>query len=152
MPSIKLKPGQRRSQNEYNFESELKKRNIKYEYEPETIIIFPEFRHYWGKVSPITYTPDYKLYYNGRVIWVEVKGFARAEDFIKEKLAAKYFADKGEIFTMVSNFGTYETGTKAFYRYNKRSVVTTAIRRIKDKKQVGTNIPTFWDELQKITK
>lgn len=68
MPSVKLQPGQRRSENEINFERELQKRGIKYEYEPKTFVLMPTQEGTEGRIPAITYTPDYRIELNGKVI------------------------------------------------------------------------------------
>lgn len=68
MPSVKLKPGERRSENERFFEAELKRRGIVYEYEPTTFILMPAQQGTEGIIPAITYTPDYKLTINNKVI------------------------------------------------------------------------------------
>lgn len=133
MPSLKLKPWERRSRNEEQFEAELKKRGISYEYEPETMVLMPSCNGTDGKIGSTTYTPDYKLTFpNGKVMWIEVKGFARAADLLKNKLADWYITNKRQQgYMMVSQFGTKSRGTWGWYRYSQCNVLSRIDKAIK---------------------
>lgn len=157
MPSVKLQPGQRRSENEIQFEAELKRRGIQYEYEPETFTLMPTLEGTDGRIPAITYTPDYKITINGKVIWIEVKGFARGADLLINRLADWYFTKKrNEMYLMVSQFGSLETGTKGWYRYSqkgavsniKRGILKKTIKWDKDK----TSLRDLWTWLAEKTK
>lgn len=138
MPSLKLKPWQRRSRNEEQFEAELKKRNIKYTYEPRSFELMPNMKGTDGMIGAITYTPDFKLEFpNGKVLWVEVKGFARAADMIKDKLADWYITNKlGEGYIMVTQYGAIKRGTKDWFRYSQSNVLSRIDNAIKDGKTI----------------
>lgn len=154
---MKLQPGQRRSENEINFERELQKRGIKYEYEPKTFVLMPTQEGTEGRIPAITYTPDYRIELNGKVIWVEVKGFARGADLLINRLADWYFTKKrNELYLMVSQFGSLETGTKGWYRYSQKAAVSNIKRGILKKTihwdKNNTRLKDLWAWLDEKTK
>lgn len=160
MPSLKLASHLRRSHNEEVFESQLKRirPDIKCEYEPETFVLFPNLPGTDGMIGAITYTPDYKLTFpNGKVMWVEVKGFARAADHIKDKLADWYITNKlKQGYIMATQFGSKRRGTWGWFRYSQSGVVSRIDKAIKngtkltvgknkvDPKEMFNNLNDFW--------
>lgn len=157
MPSVKLAAGERRSLNEVQFEAELKRRGIKYSYEPETFTLMPTQPGTDGRIPAITYTPDYRLEINGKILWIEVKGFARGADLLINRLADWYFTVKRkEAYLMVSQFGSWETGTKSWYRYSQKAAVSNIKRGILEKTihwdKDNTKLKDLWTWLEEYSK
>lgn len=153
MPTVKLEAWERRSRTERYFENELKKRNIKYSYEPITVVLIPELKGTFGTHAATTYTPDFKLEIDGKIIWVETKGFARARDHLIFKLADWFFTKRGESYIVVGHFGAKTYGTRGFYRYKYKNVISRFDKWIKkgDKKVEELNLPpTFFEELDEL--
>ena len=146
----KLKAGQRRSQTEREFEAGLNKRGYTYEYEPKTFTMIPELTGTLGKISKTTYTPDFKIMKNNKVIWIEVKGFARGADHLKFKLADWYFQKKGEEFLVCGIFGTLKRGTKGTYSYSAKRQISRIEKQI-DKGKKPDKLPeSFWTVLEEV--
>lgn len=92
----------------------LKENNFNVEYEPETVVIWEGYRpktpYYTknkktgllkediSKLRDITYTPDFKIIYEGIEIYVEAKGFANDTFPIKKKMFRKYLEGKNAMY------------------------------------------------------
>ena len=150
MPTKKLAYGERRSLNEKQFEAELNKRFIEYKYEPKTFTIIPPREGTFGLTSAVTYTPDFHIMYKGTPIWIEVKGYARAEDLLKLKIADAWFKHNNQLFVVVSQFGTQKSGTKGWYRYTKKGAVARAKSNILSGQSKSFNTDNLWTELDKL--
>jgi hypothetical protein len=77
------------------------------EYEP----IDFGFYEFGIKKGTVSYTPDFRLTYaNGKQIWVEVKGFLKAQDKTKIKRFKKYYPEEASRLCAIVSSRTSKTG------------------------------------------
>lgn len=90
----------------------------RFEYEPKTYTLIEGKKTAYSNYKDTTYTPDFEFKYGGRHIVVEVKGYQRGDNGLKNKMASLYFEERGIEYYVVRLQGRIKDGTKNFYFYN----------------------------------
>jgi len=107
-----------RSDLEKDFATELEKRNIPYEYENMTLIIFNELKlpyYPFTFLKERIYTPDFYFEYEGRKIVIELKGYQREQDSYKHRFAHEMLSKQGYEFYVLKREGNKSNGDYDFY-------------------------------------
>lgn len=106
-----------RSPDERFFAIELEKRDIPYLYEPRSYTLIKGADTHYASYRDTTYTPDFSFVWGDRKIIVEIKGFARGDNSLRQKLADIYFNEQGIEYYVLRLKGKIKDNTKGFYFY-----------------------------------
>ncbi len=125
-----------RSKDEKLFAKELEKRNIPFQFEKRKFVLLEGKKTNYSNYRQSTYTPDFIFEYDNRVIVVEIKGFSRGDNTLKNKLADYMINEEGMEYYVVKLAGTIKDNTRDFYFYKDKGRV-----KLKNK------IKTFWERI-----
>lgn len=110
-----------RSPEERYFAIELEKRNIPYLYEPQSYTLVKGANTHYASYRDTTYTPDFSFVWEDRKIIVEIKGYARGDNSLRQKLADIYFNEQGIEYYVIRLKGKKKDNTKGFYFYKDKT-------------------------------
>ena len=115
------------SKDEYEFAKACIENGISFTFQPDKVSLIEGFQGSLKNYRDTTYTADFDTPYG----IVEIKGFMRADNSLKHKLADKYYSDRDIKYFVLKWKGSIKEGTKGFYPYS-----WSQFKTIKDKDEL----------------
>lgn len=103
---------------EYEFAKRLNELGIDGSFNEDTFVVHNAFNGSLKAFRDMRYTPDFIFHHKGEIHVVEVKGFMRADNSIKHRLADQVFTNMGYKYHVLKYKGSVKDGTKGFYDYS----------------------------------
>lgn len=110
--------GKKATPDEYEFAKACLSHGMEYKFQPETIILIEGFKGSLKNWKDSAYTPDFELTIEGVKVIIEIKGFMRADNSLKHKLADLYYSAEDTAYFVLKWKGKISDGTKGFYDYS----------------------------------
>lgn len=106
------------SEDEYIFAQRLNELGIDGNFNQDTFVVHNAFNGSLKAYRNATYTPDFIFHYKNEIYVIEVKGFKRGDNSLKNRLADQVFTNMGYKYFVLKWKGSVRQGTKGFYEYS----------------------------------